>query len=112
MTAESTTIHSQDLAEAGMLRVRHDPERNRYTVSLGDEMVGLADYVTTATAVHFTHTEVNPAQREHGLASILVKQALDDVRARTDLAVVPACSYVAHWIETHGDYQDLLTRGR
>jgi hypothetical protein len=112
MTAESTTIHSQDLAEAGALEVRHDPEQSRYTVLLDGEPVGLADYVTTATAVHFTHTEVNPAQRTHGLASILVEQALDDVRVRTDLAVVPDCSYVAHWIDTHAEYQDLLTRGR
>lgn len=110
MTAESTTIHSQELAEAGTVQVRHDPEHSRYTVTLGDEPVGLADYVTTTNAVHFTHTEVNPAQRQHGLASILVKQALDDVRVRTDLAVVPDCSYVARWIDTHADYQDLLTR--
>lgn len=112
MTAESTTIHSQDLAEAGTVQVRHDPAQSRYTVRLGDETVGLADYVTTATAVHFTHTEVNPAQRQHGLASILVEQALDDVRVRSDLPVAPDCSYVARWIDQHAEYQDLLTRGR
>ncbi|WP_104191462.1 GNAT family N-acetyltransferase [Cryobacterium sp. Y82] len=112
MTAESTTIHSQNLADAGAVEVRHEPGQSRYTVWLDGEAVGLADYTTTSTAVHFTHTEVDPAQRTHGLASILVEQALDDVRLRTDLAVVPECSYVAHWIDTHADYQDLLTRGR
>ena len=112
MTAESTTIHSQDLAEAGALEVRHYPGQSRYTVLLGEETVGLADYITTKTAVRFTHTEVDPAQRAHGLASILVEHALDDVRVHTDLAVVADCSYVAHWIDTHSEYQDLLTRGR
>ena len=112
MTAESTTIHSQNLADAGAVEVHHEPGQSRYTVWLDDEAVGRADYTTTSTAVHFTHTEVDPAQRTHGLASILVEQALGDVRARTDLAVVPDCSYVAHWIDTHVDYQDLLTRGR
>ena len=112
MTAESTIIHSQELAEAGTLLVRHIPQQSRYTVSLDDEPVGLADYVTTKSAVHFTHTEVNPAQRTHGLASILVEKALDDVRVRTDAAVVADCSYVAHWIDKHAEYQDLLTRGR
>ena len=112
MTADSTIIHSQDLPEAGLLQVRHDPEQNRYTVWLGDDSVGLADYVTTTSAVHFTHTEVDPAQRTHGLASILVEQALNDVRVSTDLAVVADCSYVTHWIDTHAEYQDLLTRGR
>ena len=112
MTAESTTIHSQNLADAGTVEVRHDPAQGRYTVWLDDESVGRADYTTTPTSVHFTHTEVDPAKRTHGLASLLVEQALDDVRRRTTQAVVPECSYVAHWIDTHAEYQDLLTRGR
>ena len=112
MTAESATIHSQDLAEAGTRQVRPNPEQNRDTVWLGDDCGGLADYVTTQSAVQFTHTEVDPTRRAHGLASILVEQALDDVRVRTDLAVVADCSYVAHWIDKHAEYQDLLTRGR
>ena len=112
MTAESTTIHSQDLPDVGLLEVRHEPAQSRYTVWLGGNSVGLTDYVTTETAVHFTHTEVDPTRRAHGLASILVEQALDDMRVRNDLAVVADCSYVAHWIDTHAEYQDLLTRGR
>ena len=112
MTAESTTIHSQEIPEAGTLQVRHEPGESRYTVWLGEANVGLADYVTTPTAVHFTHTVVDPSRRNLGLAGILVQRALDDVRSRTELAVVPDCSYVAHWLDTHAEYQDLLTRGR
>jgi len=112
MTAEATIIHSQNFPEAGLLRVRHSPEQNRYTVWLDEDSVGLTDYVTTKSAVHFTHTEVNPARRTLGLASILVEKALDDVRVRTDLAVVADCAYVAHWIDKHAEYQDLLTRGQ
>ncbi|WP_104082213.1 GNAT family N-acetyltransferase [Cryobacterium sp. Y11] len=112
MAAESTIIHSENLPEVGLLEVRHEPGQSRYTVWLGDDSVGLADYVTTKTAVHFTHTEVDPVRRARGLASILVEQALDDVRVRSDLPVVADCSYAAHWIDTHAEYQDLLTRGR
>jgi len=112
MTAEKTRIHSEELPEAGRVEVRHEAKQNRYTVLLNERSVGLADYVTTVSAVHFTHTEVNPDERQHGLASILVEQALNDVREHTNLAVVPDCSYVARWIDRHEDFQDLLTRGQ
>ena len=75
-------------------------------------MVGLLDYVVSGHEIRFTHTEVNPAKRRSGLASILVEQALDDVRTRTSLPVVADCPYVASWIDKHAEYQDLLVRGR
>ncbi|TFD46378.1 N-acetyltransferase [Cryobacterium frigoriphilum] len=92
--------------------VRHDESCSRYTLLLGDQTVGLADYSVSGRNIHFTHTEVDPARRGNGLASILIEQALDDTRTRTDLTVVPDCPYVAHWIDRHAEYHDLLTRGR
>ena len=92
--------------------VRHDEAGSRYTLVLGEQTVGLADYRVSGRSVHFTHTEVDPARRGNGLASILIEQALDDTRTRTTLTVVPDCPYVAHWIDQHAEYQDLLTRGR
>ncbi len=110
MSAPSTIIHSEDLAEAGRVQVHHEEDQSRYTVVLNEQIVGVADYFRTAHAVHFTHTEVDREQRQLGLASILVEQALMDVRSRTALPVVPDCSYVARWIDRHHDYQFLLTR--
>jgi hypothetical protein len=92
--------------------VRHDENASRYTLSVGDQTVGLADYRVSGRSMHFTHTEVDPARRGNGLAGILIEQALNDARTRTDLTVVPDCPYVAHWIDQHAEYQDLLTRGR
>ncbi|MFO7689856.1 MAG: GNAT family N-acetyltransferase [Cryobacterium sp.] len=97
---------------APRVQVRHEPGRDRYTLWLDDETVGLADYRVSGARLHFTHTEVNPAQRNQGLAALLIEQALDDARTRTDLTVVPDCPYVANWIDAHAEYQDLLTRGR
>jgi predicted GNAT family acetyltransferase len=104
MTSEITT-------DVRRTQVRHEPALARYTLWLDGENVGLADYEATAGQVRFTHTEIDPAHRGQGLADILIEQALDDVRTRTDLPVVAECPYVSAWIDDHAEYQDLLTRG-
>lgn len=91
---------------------RHEPALARYTLLIDGETVGFADYEVEGQEVLFTHVEVDPARRGQRLAGILVEQALDDVRVRTDLTVVPVCPYVVSWIDAHAEYQDLLTRGR
>ena len=91
--------------------VKHEPLLSRYTLWQDGEPVGLADYRLVGQELKFTHTEIDPAKRAHGLASILIEQALDDVRTRTDLTVVAACPFVADWIDQHAEYQDLLIRG-
>ena len=101
MTAADTTAH-----------VKHEPDLSRYTLWQDGEPVGLADYRLVGQELKFTHTEIDPAKRTHGLASILIEQALDDVRTRTDLTVVAACPFVADWIDQHAEYQDLLRRGK
>ncbi|TFC09669.1 N-acetyltransferase [Cryobacterium algoritolerans] len=98
--------------ESSAPTVRHEPALARYTLRIDGETAGFADYEVDGTEVLFTHVEVDPARRGQRLASILVEQALDDVRVRTDLTVVPVCPYVVSWIELHAEYQDLLTRGR
>lgn len=87
--------------------VTHVPEQNRYELRLDDELVGVADYERRGGRILFTHTEVDPKRREHGLGSFLVKSALDDAR-RQDLAVVPVCPFVARYIEEHPEYAKLL----
>lgn len=99
-------------AEPRSLVFRHEPALARYTLELADTTVGFADYEVSGTEVLFTHVEVDPTHRGEGLAGILVEQALDDVRTRTTLTVVPVCPYVVRWIDLHAEYQDLLTRGR
>jgi predicted GNAT family acetyltransferase len=97
--------------EDASAEVVHDADASRYTLWLDGEPAGLADYRVEGDTIRFTHTEVDPAKRDHGLAGILVEQALDDVRTRTDLTVVAECPFVAGWIDQHAEYQDLLSRG-
>jgi predicted GNAT family acetyltransferase len=90
--------------------VVHEAENNRYTIWRDGDNVGLADYRIRGNVIQFTHTEVNPALRGHGLAGALIQSALDDVRSSTEFSVAPICGYVADWIDAHPDYQDLLNR--
>ena len=88
--------------------VRHNPDRQRYELLVGGEVVGYAEHHAFAPGVEaFPHTVVQPAHEGKGLASLLVREALDDVRAR-GVTVVPSCWYVARWIERHPGYRDLL----
>ncbi|HEX2577197.1 MAG TPA: GNAT family N-acetyltransferase [Aquihabitans sp.] len=88
--------------------VRHDDERQRYEVLLDGEVVGFADHHPLGDGVEvFPHTVVDPAHEGKGLAGVLVRHALDDVRAR-GVRVVPSCWYVARWIDRNPAYRDLL----
>ncbi|MEY4559700.1 MAG: hypothetical protein RLZ82_715 [Actinomycetota bacterium] len=88
--------------------VVHESDKHRYSIFIGDSKVGHLDYSLMLDEIHFTHTEVDPAQQGKNLAAILTKFALDDVRAQGKHKVVPVCSYTVRYMEKHPDTQDLL----
>jgi predicted GNAT family acetyltransferase len=90
--------------------VRDNPERSRYELVLGDDVVGIADYRVSGEQVTMPHTETDPAHRGQGYGAILVRGALDDVR-RAGRTVVPACWYVAEFIGDNPEYADLVAAG-
>lgn len=87
--------------------VRNNPEQSRFEIVVDGEVAGFTEYVHRDGKVDFTHTEVGDAYEGQGLASKLVKGALDAAREWGE-PVVPSCTYVKGWIEKHADYQDLL----
>ncbi|MBA4138022.1 MAG: GNAT family N-acetyltransferase [Opitutus sp.] len=86
--------------------VRHNEAAHRYEVDI-DGQQAVADYELEGDRQVFTHTYVPPELRGKGLAEALVRRALDDARA-ANRKVVPACSYVAVFIERNKQYQNLL----
>jgi predicted GNAT family acetyltransferase len=87
-------------------------EQHRYEGRVGGELAAIAEYIRTAELVVFTHTEVLPGHEGRGVASELVRQALDDVRAQ-ELKVLPLCPFVSGWMGRHGaEYGDLEYRSR
>ncbi|MFB2554160.1 GNAT family N-acetyltransferase [Herbiconiux liangxiaofengii] len=91
--------------------IKNEARQSRYTIALDDEVAGFADYRVEGSRIIFTRTEVDPTRRKGGLAGRLVEFALDDVRTSGGLTVVPQCSFVAHFIDAHPDYQELVDRG-
>lgn len=87
--------------------VRHAPERNRYELVDGDEVVGIADYHEQGDTLVFPHTVIDPSRRGQGLGAVLVKGALEDVQ-RQGRKIVPSCWFVAEYIDLHPEYRELV----
>lgn len=95
------------MADTDDTRVEHHPDRQRFEILVGEEVAGYAEYRQPDPTVRdFDHTVTLPEFRGRGLAAVLVRHALDDTRA-AGLKIVPSCSYVHHFVETHEEYADL-----
>lgn len=86
--------------------VRHNTVAHRYEIETEGRM-SVAEYEIVEEKQVFTHTLVPHELRGRGLAEALVRTALDDA-LRANRKVVPACSYVARFIDRHKEYQPLL----
>jgi predicted GNAT family acetyltransferase len=86
--------------------VRND-EVSRYEGEVDGQPVGHVEFVINGTTVTITHTTTQPHWRGRGVAAQLVQFALADIRAH-GRTVRPQCSYVAHYIEQHPEYADLV----
>ena len=57
-------------------------DRARYEAHLGDELAGFLEYIVKHGRIALVHTEVPPEYEGQGVASALVRHALDDARSR------------------------------
>jgi predicted GNAT family acetyltransferase len=87
--------------------VRND-ERSRYELVVDGQVAGFADFRVEGDVVVLPHTVVDPARRGQGLAAVLVASALDDID-RAGRRVVPACWYVADFIDRNPRYAALVS---
>ena len=83
------------------------PERGRFEIRLGDRVVGLASYHVEDGTMALPHTEVDPSVGGRGIGSALIAGVLAAARER-GLTVLPYCSFVRHYIETHPEEIDLV----
>jgi uncharacterized protein len=87
--------------------VRNNEQLSRYELVDDDRVVGIADYFIRDETVVLPHTEIAQDLRGRGLGAVLVRGALEDVR-RSGRTVVPACWFVAEFIDAHPEYRDML----
>ena len=89
------------------IRMVHNTGRQRYELFVGSDLASIAEYTDVGDALVFDHTETNSRFRGRGLAAKVVAFALDDVREQ-GRSIVPACWFVADFVDDHPEYSDLL----
>jgi uncharacterized protein len=86
--------------------IRDNKAQSRFETDAGGE-VAVAYYARTPGVITFTHTEVPFQLQGQGIASRLVRGALEAARAE-GLKVVPRCSFVSSYMARHSAFNDLL----
>jgi len=92
-----------------MIVVTHDPVRQAFTA----QVEGQEAYLTYSPAgegvLDYASTYVPPALRGRGIASAIVRRALDHARAQ-GWQVIPSCWFVDDFVVKHPEYADLTVR--
>ena len=89
-----------------MTEVRDHKAQNRFELDVEGAMA-FANYRLAPSTVIITHTETPPSLRGRGIASELVRGALQLIRA-DGLKVVAACGFVIDYLQKHPEYADLV----
>ncbi|GLQ90157.1 GNAT family N-acetyltransferase [Dyella flagellata] len=88
------------------LDIRHLAAAHRFETTV-DGVVCELEYSLQGSVMSITHTGVPEQVGGRGIASELVRTALETAR-HEGWRVVPACSYAKLWMERHPDFSDLL----
>ena len=86
--------------------VRDNTALNRFELEV-DGQLAVAYYRMAPGVITFVHTEVPQALSGRGVATKLIRGALEMVRAQ-GLEVVPQCPFVSAFMGKHPEYNDLL----
>ncbi|MDQ1380887.1 MAG: uncharacterized protein QOJ71_1606 [Actinomycetota bacterium] len=95
------------MTESRVTEVRNNRDRSRYEIVVDGVVDGFLQYTMRGGRVVLAHTAVPEANAGHGLATSLVRGALDDIRRR-GLYIVPVCPFVERFIQRRPEYDDLV----
>lgn len=87
--------------------IRDEPVEQAYVIEVEGVRAGKAEYRTFEGRQVFTHTEVDEEFAGLGLATRLVRFALDDMRSQ-QTQIVPLCPFFAAYIRRHPEFDDLV----
>jgi uncharacterized protein len=87
--------------------VEDNPDLSRFELRVDGELVGWSEYRPAGDSVIVAHTEIDERREGEGLGGVLVRGALDHIRAggRT---VIPTCTFTAAYIRRHPEYVELV----
>jgi predicted GNAT family acetyltransferase len=93
------------------VEVIHARDDYEFVINVDGEEAGITEYRMGPGVRAFMHTVVDEKFQGRGLASRLVRQALEETRAE-GLLVEPYCPYTRGFIEKHPEYLDLVPEDR
>lgn len=83
------------------------PERSRCEAIVDGSLAGILEYKVRRERIALIHTEVLPTHEGRGVASALVRFALDDARRR-GRKVIPTCPFVQRYLAGHPEDLDIV----
>lgn len=89
-----------------MIAVSHDPARGAFTARIEGHEAYLRYLPAGEGVLDYATTFVPETLRGRGIASDIVRQALDYARAG-GWRVIPSCWFVADFLKKHPEYGDL-----
>lgn len=93
-----------------MIAVRHDPVRRTFTARIEGVEAYLRYLPAGDGVLDYASTFVPETLRGRGIASAIVRQALDHARAER-CRVIPSCWFVSDFLKKHPEYGDLKVSG-
>lgn len=91
----------------GTLEVRHDPENRFYEVLEGGRSAGLLVYERQGKHMTLTHVFIEDEFRGRGLAVVLVREALTDLRDQP-VEVVNRCPVVDKFVASRPEFASVI----
>ncbi len=88
------------------LAVKHNEKLHRFEAE-AEGQVATLEYELSDGVIEFTHTIVPPEIEGRGIGNKLAHAALKHAQAE-QLAIIPACSFVAAYVRRHPEYQSLV----
>ena len=97
--------HSPREADEALVSVRDDPLASRFELRVNGVLAGYVSYRDARSGRAFEHTVIATEYQGMGLASQLIRYALDEARA-TGRTVLPFCPFVRSLVQQHPAYVD------
>lgn len=95
------------MTDTSEIEIRDSPDDEAYVIDVDGVRAGKAEYRMRDGRHIFTHTEIDDSFSGQGLASKLVRFALDDVKEQGG-RVVPICPFFAAYIQRHREYEEYV----
>lgn len=88
------------------MEVINNKEKNRFELEI-DGHLAIIEYQEKDGSIALTSTQVPDALSGRGIGKEIISQAVAQIE-KTDLKVIPVCSFIQAWFKRNPDKNDLL----